>query len=78
LRERPADDELLPARYRYLAVEAWQRGDLSEGQLASFLRVDRLTARRMVRDLGLERGDDTHGGDQSFDLFMPLTASEAG
>lgn len=78
LRERPVDDELLPARYRYLAVEAWQRGDLSEGQLASFLRVDRLTARRMVQDLGLERGDDTHGGNRSLDLFRPIAAGEAG
>lgn len=78
LREQPVDDELLPTRYRYLAVEAWQRGDLSEGQLATFLRVDRLTARRVVQDLGLERADETHGGDRSFDLFRPLAAGEVG
>jgi len=47
LQERPVDDGLLPARYRHLAVEAWQRERISEGQLASLLRVDRLTARRV-------------------------------
>lgn len=72
LHERPVGDELLPARFRYLAVEAWQRGELSEGQLASFLRVDRLTARRMVRELGLDHGD---GDDTEASLFLPLAAS---
>lgn len=62
-------DALLPSRYRYLAVEAWQRGDLSEGQLAGLLQVDRLTARRMIRDNGL---------DSSFDLSAPLVAVGAG
>jgi Zn-dependent peptidase ImmA (M78 family)/transcriptional regulator with XRE-family HTH domain len=44
-------DHLLPLRYRYLAVEAYQRGELTEGQLARFLRVDRVEARRLVQDL---------------------------
>lgn len=69
LQEREVDDALLPPRYRYLAVEAWHRGDLSEGQLADFLQVDRLTARRMIRDVGL---------DSSFDLSAPLAAAGAG
>ena len=77
LQERPVDDELLPPRFRYLAVEAWQRGDLSEGQLASFLRVDRLTARRTVRELGVEPGESGPNGGMSFDLSMPLAARSA-
>lgn len=72
LPERPADDQLLPARYRYLAVEAWQRGDLSEGQLASFLRLDRLDARRTAAEIGLERDDES-----PFDLSQPLAADGA-
>ena len=40
--------QALPLRYRCLAVEAYLRGDLSEGQLARFLRVDRVQARRVV------------------------------
>lgn len=74
LQEHPAENELLPSRYRYLAVEAWQRGDLSEGQLASFLHVDRLTARRMVRELGLHRDEDGGGPDYTLDLYQPLAA----
>lgn len=78
LPERPVDDERLPVHFRSLAVEAWQRGELSEGQLASFLRVDRLTARRMVQEMGLERGGGPEEGDSSFDLFTPLVAGGAG
>lgn len=49
---RPHDaDQSLPARYRYLAVEAFARGELSEGQLARFLRTDRLEARRLAAEL---------------------------
>lgn len=74
LREHPVEDERLPSRYRYLAVEAWHRGDLSEGQLASLLRMDRLSARRLVREMGLhEDGGDEEG---SANLFLPLAAAE--
>lgn len=51
LPSHPAYGELLPTRYRYLAVEAYGRGDLSEGQLARYLRVDRLEARRVAAEL---------------------------
>jgi len=77
LQEHPVEGELLPARYRYLAVEAWHRGALSEGQLASFLRVDRLSARRLVREIGLERQEGSDGSGAA-DLFLPLAAAELG
>ena len=54
---RPADTELLPLRFRYLAVEAWTEGEISEGQAARLLRVDRTTARLIAAQLshrGLE------------------------
>jgi Zn-dependent peptidase ImmA (M78 family)/DNA-binding XRE family transcriptional regulator len=51
LEPHPRTDYLLPLRYQYLAVEAYQRGDLTEGQLARFLRVDRVEARRFVEVL---------------------------
>lgn len=73
LQEHPVDDELLPSRYRYLAVEAWHRGELSEGQLATFLRLDRLSARGLVREMGLHR---QQGDKDSHDLFLPLAAAE--
>lgn len=60
LEPHPTADSLLPVRYHYLAVLAFERGDLSEGQLARFLRVDRVEARRIVDDLGhsVTVGDD--------------------
>lgn len=48
---RQATDQVLPARYLYLAAEAFERGDLSEGQFARFLRVDLLEARRLAAEL---------------------------
>ncbi len=65
------DEELLPPRYVALAVEAWQLGELSEGQLARFLRTDRLGAREAVHEL--ERGaNDGLDRDDSIDLSAPL------
>jgi len=42
------DDAPFSPRYIALAVEAWQQGELSEGQLAHILRVDRLGARELA------------------------------
>lgn len=46
----PAVRETLPQRYVALAVEALRRGELSEGQLARYLRTDRVTARAQVEE----------------------------
>lgn len=70
-----ADDELLPARYVALAVEAWQRGELSEGQLARFLRTDRLGARARIASLA--PGGAGEPG-TALDLSAPLPGSAAG
>ncbi len=40
--------EQYPERYKFLAVHAFQAGKLSEGQLARFLRCDRVSARVIV------------------------------
>ncbi len=71
---RESADEPLPIRYRYLAVEAFERGELSEGQLARFLRTDRVGARRMVSLLG-HRSAVTEEGEpalQSINLASPI------
>ncbi|MSP14510.1 MAG: ImmA/IrrE family metallo-endopeptidase [Chloroflexi bacterium] len=52
LSQHPATDQMLPTRYLYLAAEAFERGDLSEGQFSRFLRVDRTEARRLAVELG--------------------------
>jgi len=46
--------ELLPPRYVSLAVEAFRKEHLSEGQLAKFLRTDRVSARLQVEQLEKE------------------------
>lgn len=48
LPKHPVNDEPLSDRYQYLAVHAYERGELSEGQLARFLRCDPVTARETV------------------------------
>lgn len=63
------DDEPLSSRYIALAVEAWQREQLSEGQLARFLRTDRLGARERIRRLGHAANDRESG---PIDLGEPL------
>jgi Zn-dependent peptidase ImmA (M78 family)/DNA-binding XRE family transcriptional regulator len=61
-REGASDRELLPVRYQYLAVEAFERAELTEGQLARYLRTDRLEARRIAHQLG-ERPDISPTGE---------------
>ena len=55
------DTQVMPTRIRYLAAEAYLDDQLSEGQLASLLRLDRLAARRLVATLGSSSGVDSHG-----------------
>lgn len=55
----PEQSQSLPLRYQYLAVEAFEQNIISEGLLASFLRVDRLDARRITRVLSAHTSDVT-------------------
>jgi Zn-dependent peptidase ImmA (M78 family)/DNA-binding XRE family transcriptional regulator len=66
--------ELLPERYRQLAVRAFQQDLITEGQLAKFLRVDRLRAREIVdrestRDIGADDEPDEQHARLGFSLF---------
>ena len=66
--------ELLPRRYVSLAVEAFRKGYLSEGQLARYLRTDRVSARMQVEQLETEIHLE-NGGDFTAiapDLAQPL------
>ncbi|MCL5997146.1 MAG: XRE family transcriptional regulator [Chloroflexi bacterium] len=47
----PSRDNPLPVRYQLLAVDAFSRDRITEGQLARFLHVDRLEARRIAETL---------------------------
>jgi hypothetical protein len=48
---QPRDQEAVPKRTQYLAVEAYLEGQLSEGRLARLLRIDRVTVRQVVQRL---------------------------
>jgi hypothetical protein len=48
LQQHPIADDPFPGRYVFLAVQAFERGDLSEGELASLLRRDRVEVREIV------------------------------
>ena len=51
LSPRNDSDQLLPLRYQFLAVRSYEGGQLTEGELARLLRVDRVSARRTVQRL---------------------------
>jgi Zn-dependent peptidase ImmA (M78 family) len=48
LQPQPIDDELFPERYKYLAIAAYGRGDIGEGDLAYYLRCDIARAREIA------------------------------
>jgi Zn-dependent peptidase ImmA (M78 family) len=47
----PTQNEKLPMRYQYLAVDAFDRALLTEGQFARFLGVDRIESRLIAEAL---------------------------
>lgn len=62
------DEQLLPLRYRYLAVKAYLDGDISEGQFARFLRTDRTTARQLAHQLSHRVGLDETGATSDVEM----------
>jgi len=48
LHQYPVTDNRFPDRYVLLAVQAYDKGKVSEGELCGLLRCDRVTAREMV------------------------------
>lgn len=68
LEREPAAEDAFPARYMRLAAEAFAKGLVSEGQLARYLRTDRVSARGQIEALASEvRAED--GGE-----FKPVAA----
>jgi Zn-dependent peptidase ImmA (M78 family)/DNA-binding XRE family transcriptional regulator len=66
-------DNRLPIRYRYLAILAYDKGSISEGQLAGFLGTDRLQARRMAEEIRSQASSELGGRLQELDLTRVLT-----
>jgi hypothetical protein len=67
--------DLLPQRYVALAMEAYRKGDLSEGQLARFLRTDRVSARLYVEEgrQGIHQEREGEFTQLELDLAQPLS-----
>ncbi|HEU5376388.1 MAG TPA: XRE family transcriptional regulator [Ktedonobacteraceae bacterium] len=57
----PARDQKFALRYQHLAIEAFNRGLISEGILARFLEVDRLEARHIAELLQPTVEEGTNG-----------------
>lgn len=70
-------EQELPPRYQFLAVEAYQRDRLTEGQLAHYLRVDRVEARRIVQKLTTQAYVSQEGAITSLDVDFAQTYSKA-
>lgn len=60
----------LPLRYQALAVQAYEKGDLTEGQLAERLGTDRIGARELVRNLTIQVQPSEDGEWQQVPLDM--------
>ena len=61
--QAPERQDDYPERYLFLAVQAFQQQVISEGQLAKFLRTDRVTARGVVESCLIRhetQSDDGH------------------
>jgi hypothetical protein len=61
----------MPLRYQFLALDAFDNGAITEGQLAQFLRVDRTEARQLAQKIREQTG---RNGDDAPDLIEPVSA----
>lgn len=71
----PSLTETLPQRYVDLAIAAFQTGQISEGQLAKYLRTDRLHAREQVDAFENRIHSEENG---AFTSFAPDLAQALG
>ena len=57
-------------------IMAYEKGELSEGQLTRFLRTDRVSARMLVEEMTQDFSTEREGNyeDLELDLALPLNA----
>ncbi|MBI3467978.1 MAG: ImmA/IrrE family metallo-endopeptidase [Planctomycetes bacterium] len=70
LPRRQESAEPYPERYKFLAVQAFEEGKISEGQLARFLRCDRVSARALVAACLRQSRMDRKGEPQEIQLSL--------
>jgi hypothetical protein len=61
LEPQPLSDEAFPERYQYLAVAAYERGEVGDSELAYFLRCDIVRAREIAEITLSSREVDSAG-----------------
>ncbi|MEX2173911.1 MAG: XRE family transcriptional regulator [Pirellulaceae bacterium] len=76
LPSHPEADRPYPDRYLYLAVQAFEQGEISQGQLARYLRCDPVSARELVAECltNLHVEDDGEQRNLQFEFHRSLLA----
>jgi Zn-dependent peptidase ImmA (M78 family)/DNA-binding XRE family transcriptional regulator len=79
LSPNPLSQDVYPQRYKFLAVHASERGEITEAELANFLRCDPVTAREVVlrcrTSVELEASGDQHPMQVDFQRSLLTEAS---
>lgn len=78
LQEPTSNDSVLPRRYTYLAVEAFERSEITEGMLARLLRVDRLEARQIADELSRKIDVNAEGDADAVSIDLGQVLPERG
>jgi len=73
LPSHPVADEIVPERYTYLAVHAYERGILGDSDLAHYLRCDISTARETVARTLTSREVEPNGEEQSIRMNFDMS-----
>jgi Zn-dependent peptidase ImmA (M78 family)/DNA-binding XRE family transcriptional regulator len=68
LQSQPINDEPFPERYKYLAVAAYERGDIGDSDLAYYLRCDIARAREIASITLSSREVDPEGEESAWRL----------
>ncbi len=68
-------EPLLSRRYVELAVQSYEDGDLTEGQLMKILHTDRQRARQIVEEVKSQTAVVLEGNAERFDLTETLLGS---
>ncbi len=76
LPSHPTDESTVPERYKYLAVHAYERGELGDSDLAYYLRCDVVTAREVVNRTLTSREIEPSGNERT--VKMDFTRSLLG
>lgn len=65
LQPLPTNDDPYPERYKYLAVHAYERGEIGDSDLAHYLRCDIVTAREIVSRTLTSSGEVGDAGEEN-------------